>query len=71
MDADLVELTAVAVVIAALGLRVLPVTRRWAPRGRLGSTRPRPGPPPGSVSTVARTPAEHEVEELTQLDLGL
>lgn len=71
MDADLVELAAVTVVMAALGLRVLPVTWRWAPRGRLGSPGPRAGPPAGQVSTVPRTPVEHEVEELAQPDLGL
>jgi hypothetical protein len=40
---ELTELLALAVVLAALCLRVLPATRRWAPRGH------------GGVAPTART----------------
>ena len=33
---ELGEVLALVVVLAALGLRVLPSTRRWAPRGHAG-----------------------------------
>lgn len=40
---DLDEVIALVVVVAALGLRVLPATRRWAPRGNARPGRPGSG----------------------------
>lgn len=38
---DLDEVVVLVLVLGALVLRVLPSTRRWAPRGMAGSARPR------------------------------
>ena len=52
--AEVVAIVAIVVVLGALGLRVLPSTRRWAPRGNARPARP------GSATRVSEPGSPQE-----------
>ncbi|GAA2102795.1 hypothetical protein [Nocardioides furvisabuli] len=54
---DLEDVVACALVVGLLGLRMLPSTRRWAPRGNAWRARQVPAPRGGGSADPRRPPS--------------
>lgn len=52
--ADVDDVLALVVILGLLGLRVLPSTRRWAPRGNVRSARSAAAAPVGETAPALR-----------------
>ena len=48
------DVLALVAVLGLLGLRVLPSSRRWAPRGNIRSARPAAAAPVGETASASR-----------------